>query len=185
MRLVHKIGLLDVPGRCGHAVIVVTDNEAVFQYAADFDTGQGEDHFIQLGVADFELHQVRGLRCKRNYGPVRVDGPTLDVGDFEFAVLIGSFDGCQFLAFFRQNLDAYVIAVEVQIVVGCLFPVEIYGCGAWRQRVSGHLQFFFGGFLELRASNCGTGTNDERTKSKRKRAKSHREIPGFLEHRKV
>jgi hypothetical protein len=97
-----------------------------------------------------------------------VDCTALDVGDLERTTLVGNGDSGQFFSLFSENLDALVIAVEVERVVGGLFTVEVDGRGSRRLGILRHLQFLVGGRLELGAEQ-GWGCNDGEAKRKTNR----------------
>jgi hypothetical protein len=145
--------------------------EAVFEDAADLDAGKSEDHLVDLKGIGLEVHQVGWLGGEGDDGSIGVDGAALDVGHLEVAVLVRNVDGCLLLAFLGEDLDALVVAVEVERIVGCFFAIEVDGGGAGGLGVGGHLEFIVGGLLELGAEE-GWGGKPTKKQEGRERMKA-------------
>ena len=100
-----------------------------------------------------------------------MDGSPFDISDFEVALRIGDGDGGQLEALFREDLDALVEEVVVEVVVVCLSAVEIDRCDAGVFGVGGGREFVGSGVLELAES--GMGKQDNSGKKYESREASH------------
>ena len=79
-----------------------------------------------------------------------MDRTALDVSNFGFAAFIRNADGRLLLALFGQHLYSFIVAMEVEGIIGCFFTIEVNGVGPGSLGVLRHLEFFFCGLLELR-----------------------------------
>ena len=149
MSLVDEEGLLDLPLGGVDRFVVIANLEAVFEDAAHFGAGESEDHLIHLAGRGPGVHQIAGLGGEGDDGSVGVNSAAPDVADFEGSVQVRDVNGRQLLAFFREDLDAFVEGLVVERVVGGFFAVEVDGGGAGGLGVGGHLEFFASGLLEL------------------------------------
>ena len=95
--------------------------QAVFQNAADLDAGQCEDDSIFLEALGFQFHQIGRFGGEGNNGSIGVDSAALDLSDLIDAVLVRNADCGEFLALFREHLDALIEAAEVTLAVINLF----------------------------------------------------------------
>ena len=79
-----------------------------------------------------------------------MNGPSFDCGDFCIALQKGHLNRGQILALFREHLDARVVGLVVQRIVGNLFNIEVNGGRCRSFGVGGHLEFLVGRLLKLR-----------------------------------
>ena len=76
----EEIGL-DVPLGRDEPVILVADDVAVLDDAADLDVGQAEDLGLVLVVLALDDELFEGLAGEGDDGAVGVDGAACDIGD--------------------------------------------------------------------------------------------------------
>jgi len=77
---------------------------------------------------------------------------------------IRNLDGSQFLALLREDFNARIDALKVEVGVGVFLNIKVDGGGSRSLGVGGHLEFFVAGLLKLSAKEGWREKGDEEKK---------------------
>ena len=119
-------GLLDIPLRGDHQIVIVGEHIPVLQNAPDLNVRQRKHLCAVLQRFGLLQHLVIRLPGEGNHRAIAVDGASVNGPYREAAALVvNKLHVGVFLPRLSQNLHPHIERMHVQLVVGALVPQEI------------------------------------------------------------